>query len=297
MFVDDIELSVGRWPRRIARLRHEGCEFLADPMIVINELRRTPRPVDVLTFVPELYSDTPVYPFHHEIASAAVLPIPSFQDWWDGIGFKARNKIRKAEKCGVELRLTELNDDLAKGVEAIYNESPIRQGKRFVHYGKQSGAIKEELSSFLDRAFFLGAYYRSALIGFAKLVEGANILRTVHIIARLSERDKPVMDLLIAKSVELCDKRRIPRLQYGSWSRGGLGAFKLKHGFERVDFPRYFVPLTIWGRILLRLTLHRSIRDHMPDAYIDRFVALRSKWNALLHGHFKALANPALKAH
>ena len=288
MLVDDIELRVSGWPCRTARLRHEWCQFVDDPVPFIDELTRGPSLADIFTFVPELYADSPVYPFHRESASAAVLSISTFRDWWDGIGFKARNKIRKAQKSGVELRMADLNDDhFVKGIETIYNESPIRQGKRFWHYGKRFDAIREELSSFVDRAFFLGAYYQSELIGFAKLVEGAQVLRTVHIIARLDKRDKPVMDLLISKSVELCDSRGISHLQYGSWSRGGLGAFKLKHGFDRVEVPRYFVPLNSWGRLLLRLSLHRPIRDFVPDACMDRLIALRSRWNSVRHSSLK----------
>ena len=86
-------------------------------------------------------------------------------------------------------------------------------------------------------------------------------------------------------------------LQYGSWSRGGLGAFKLKHGFERVDFLDTLCPSIVWGGILLKLTLHRSIRDHMPDTYIYRFVALQSEVESLLHGHSKDFGNAGLKAH
>ena len=102
------------------------------------------------------------------------------------LDFKARNKIRKAQKIGVELRLTSLDDDLVRGVKSIYDESPLRQGRKFWHYGKSLDVIKNDLSSFPERTCFVGAYHRDELIGFMKLYEGNNILRTVHIIAKLS---------------------------------------------------------------------------------------------------------------
>ena len=67
----------------------------------------------------------------------AVLHVTTFDEWWSHqIGFKARNKAKQAEKRGVVLREVLFNDELARGIWEIYNETPIRQGKRFPHYGK-----------------------------------------------------------------------------------------------------------------------------------------------------------------
>ncbi len=276
---------------RTARLRHEWCDFFEDPLVAIEQFKNGARVADVLTFVPEVYGARPAYPFQKETASVAVLTFANFKTWWDNMGFKARNKTRKAQKAGVELRMDALTDDFAKGVEGIYNESPTRQGRRFFHYGKKAPAIKEELTSFIERCYLVGAYFNGELIGFMKLFQGENILRTVHIVAKLSYRDKCVMDALIAKAVELCDEKAVQHLQYGSWTDGGVGTFRIKHGFQKVDVPRYFVPLTGWGALMLRLNMHLPLRERLPQSLVEALKNLRSRWNHFRLQPGKELAN------
>jgi len=254
-------------------------------------MRRGPRIADLFTFVQEIGMEGLAYAYRREMIGVAVLKIKDYETWWtDTLDFKVRNKVRKSTKTGVVLKLAELDDDFVRGVEEIYNESPVRQGRRFFHYGKGFAAIKEELSSFEDRAYLVGAYYRGELIGFMKLYEGCNVLRTVHIIAKLSHRDKAVMDALIAKGVELCSQKRIAYLHYGTWTDGGVGVFRMKHGFVRVDVPRYFVPLNLRGQVVLRLNLHRPIRDRLPERWKDSLINVRTKWNSLKHGSGIGLA-------
>ena len=47
-------------------------------------------------------------------------------------------------------------------------------------------------------------------------------------------------------------------------ARNSLTYFKRHNGFQRIKVPRYFVPLTAWGRIGLKLGLHHRIRDRLP---------------------------------
>jgi hypothetical protein len=268
---------------KLGELRHEWFEFLSDPTPMIRALREHRSGVDLLSFLGDTAHGSGKYSFYSETASAAVLTVTSFDAWCRGLDFKVRNKIRKAEKSGVELRVATLDDDFARGVEQIYNESPVRQGMRFWHYGKSAAAIKQDLSSFPDRTSLIGAYFRQELIGFMKLFEGNDVLRTVHIIAKLSHRDKPVQDALIAKAVGICEKKSIHHLHYGNWSSGGLGAFKIKHGFERVEVPRYFVPITYRGTVMLKLNLHRRVVDQLPPRLREQLVALRARWNSSRH--------------
>lgn len=281
LMVKDKEILVSGKVFRIARLRHEWCDFLDEPSDAIREMRRGRPIADVFTFVRDICDKGPDFPFRKEIISNSVLTITTYDAWWNGLDFKVRNKVRKAQKSGVELRLEKLNEDFAKGVEAIYNEAPLRQGRKFYHYGKGSEAIKEELSSFLDQTCLIGAYYHGELVGFAKLFQGNNVLRTIHIIAKLSHRDKAVMDALIAKSVEICDQRKIQHLHYGSWTDGGVGTFRTKHGFVPVDAPRYFVPLTLRGALMLKMKLHQPIRNRLPKKWLEPMIGLRARWNSL----------------
>lgn len=279
MIVGKTEISVsGRLPR-IAKLRHEWFEFLKDPEAFIAEMKRAGG-ADVLNFLQEAHVERTKFPFLSEPAGASVLTFKSFDDWWKTLNFKARNKARKAQKSGVELRPVNLTDDFVRGVEVIYNESPVRQGRKFVHYGKDFATIKEDLSSFPECTFFVGAYHENRLIGFMKLFEGDKILRTVHIIATFADRDKCVMDALIAKAVEVAAQKNIFHLHYGDWAENSLGAFREKFGFECQNCPRYFVPLNWRGELALKAGLHRPWRERIPPALRERLVAVRNRWNA-----------------
>jgi hypothetical protein len=277
-------LSVsGRW-LRTARLRHEWCDFLDDPAAALTALRAGRPVADVFTFVCDLGQPEPALELRREPASLAVLPVTTFKQWWEDIGFKTRNKVRKAQKTGVVLRAVELDDQFAAGVEAIYNESPVRQGRKFFHYGKKAPEIREELSSFLDRSLLIGAYHQDELVGFMKLFQGRQVLRTVHIIAKLAHRDKCVMDALIGRAVELCAERGLGYLHYGSWTDGGVGVFREKHGFRRVDVPRFFVPLTARGRLMLAMNWHRPLRERLPAPVTALMLRLRARWLAARTG-------------
>jgi hypothetical protein len=284
MFIDQTEVSVTGKLFRIARLRHEWCDFLDEPAAFIEKLKSGPPAADLFTFLQEAHRPRPEFPFYRETVGASLLTIASFDDWWDHLHFKARNKARKAHKAGVEIRPAQLNDDFIRGVEKIYHESPLRQGRRFTHYGKDFAAIKDDLASFPEQSDFTGAYYKGELAGFMKLFEGNGILRLIHIIALLAHRDKCVMDALIAHAVKICDEKGLAHLHYGDWASRGLGTFRAKYNFRRHDCPRYFVPLTPRGKFMLGFRLHRPLRERLPQSWRDRLVGLRNHWNAVRYG-------------
>ena len=217
---------------RSAKLRHEWFEFLDNPLTAVRTLQET-KFADLFTFLRDIDDNSPPYPFHRETASAAVLPVTTYDTWWNDLDPRVRNKIRKAHRMGIEVREVQLDDDFVRGVGAIYSETPLRQGRKFCHYGQSAAAIKEELSSLWGRCYFLSACLEGEMLGFAKLCHGNNILRTVHIIAKLSERDKPVQDALIARAVQICEEKGVRYLQYGSLSEGGLGACSAAGSFRR----------------------------------------------------------------
>jgi len=100
----------------------------------------------------------------------------------------------------------------------------------------------------------------------------------MQITSTIADRDKAPTNALVAKAVEMCAQRRIGYLHYGIWSKRGLGEFKVANGFVRHEVPRYFVPLTVKGRIMLKMGLHRKLDDYVPERWMDRLLALRSKW-------------------
>src|SRR6267142_3385753 len=156
---------------RIARLDGDKYKFLDDPEPVLAGLRKSDARVDIFTFMQKLPESAPKYDYPVVIDNLAVLPVTTFDDWWTKtIGFKARNKAKQAQKKGVEIREVPFDENLAKGIWEIYNESPVRQGRRFPHYGKSLDAVRRMSATFPDSSGFIGAFLGEKLIGFIKLV-------------------------------------------------------------------------------------------------------------------------------
>jgi hypothetical protein len=165
---------------------------------------------------------------------------------------------------------------------SIYDESPIRQGRPFWHYQKGFNAVKLDNETFLERSEFLGAFLGDELIGFLKVVFVDRIARLMQILAKDAHRDKRPMNALVAKAVQLCEARGCSHLVYGNYqySQGpdGLTAFKSRNGFEEILVPRYYLPITAWGCLALRLNLHHGPKALIPDFIQRSFKQLRASF-------------------
>ena len=123
----------------------------------------------------------------------AVLPVSTFENWWTKqIGFKARNKAKQAEKKGVVVREVPFDEALVRGIWEIYNESPVRQGRRFPHYGKSLDAVHRMSATFPESSIFIGAFDGNRLVGFIKLTidDSATQAGIMHIVSLLEYREK-----------------------------------------------------------------------------------------------------------
>jgi hypothetical protein len=216
----------------------------------------------------------------------AALSITTYEEWWTNqIGFKARNKAKQAEKHGVVLREIPYDESLIQGILEIYNETPIRQGKRFPHYGMTLEQMRRYLGTFLDRSIFIAALFEEKLIGFIKLTvdESGTQAGLMHILSLMSQRDKAPTNALLARAVRSCADRGIPYLVYSNFSYGNkqsdsLSDFKERNGFIKIDVPRYYVPLTPVGRLAFRLGLHRRLTDILPEDVMTKLREIRSAW-------------------
>jgi hypothetical protein len=273
---------------RIARLAAEQYEFIDNPEPMLTALRHSPTRVDVFTFMQRLPFTEPRFAFQMELDNLAAVPITTFEEWWTKqINGKTRNMVRRAEKCGVTTRAVPFDDDLVRGISAIYNETPVRQGRPFWHYGKDLEWVRKDNATFMDRSVFIGAYHDDVLIGFAKLVteEHGEQAGLMQILSMVQHRDKAPTNALIAHAVRSCAERGIRHLvyanfAYGNKQRDSLAEFKQHNGFLKIDLPRYYVPLSIAGNVALRFGLHRRFVDHIPEPLAARLRKLRSTWNA-----------------
>jgi len=138
-----IEGKVLRIAKPHAGAQQEWFEDVANPERLINALQRTKHCPDILTFWQRLPDTEPKYSYSMETDAVAALPIKSYSYWWDKqIDCKTRNMVRKSQKKGVTVRMVSFDDELIQGITSIFNETPIRQGRRFLHYGKDFETVK-----------------------------------------------------------------------------------------------------------------------------------------------------------
>jgi hypothetical protein len=280
------EISIAGNILRVAEPHGDRYRFLDDPATVIDALKKCRERVDLFTFAQRLPEREPKFAYPFEWDNLAVLPIKTFENWWTNeLGFKARNKAKQAEKNGVSLHEVPFDDTLVAGIREIYNECPLRQRRRFPHYGKDFETVRREEATFLDSSIFIGAFFEDKLIGFVKLVpdETGTQAGLMNIISMIKHRDKVPQNALIAHAVRACAARGIQylvysRFDYGRKEKDGLRDFKERNGFRRFETPRYHVPLTPMGWAAFRLRLHHNMSERLPEGVAKRLRDLRAAW-------------------
>ncbi|HWE16477.1 MAG TPA: hypothetical protein VG758_04750 [Hyphomicrobiaceae bacterium] len=264
-------------------LEDDWFEDVADPVAVIDALTMSSGfKADIFTFWQRLPATEPKHSFHVEWEELAALPIRNYDHWWNHqIKSRVRNQIRKAEKQGLVVREATYDDDFVRGMTAIFNEAPVRQGRKFWHYGKDFQTIKRQFSRNIQREDMIGAYFENELIGFIMLANAGRYGVTTQIISAIKHRDKNTNNAMIAKAVEICERKGLGHLVYLYWGDDSLAEFKRRCGFERTRIPRYFVPLTQKGKVAMQLGLHRGWKELVPKQVRESLTRLRSNW----YGH------------
>jgi hypothetical protein len=271
---------------RIGHLESDGLDFPGEVESIIDRLR-SESSMDVFTFTQTLPHTRPQFRYRMEWDNFAALPITTFDNWWGKqIDFKVRNKARKGEKKGLSVREVPFDEEFARGISAIYNESPTRQGKAFWHYGKSLDRVIVENSTFPDCSILIGAFVDQRLVGFMKMVIDRNRQQAavIQILSTIEHRDMAPTNALIARAVRSCADRKIPYLVYSNFAYGNkqdsLTNFKRYNGFQRIDIPRYYVPLTITGRAALRLGLQHKLAERVPEPILAQVRKARAIWYA-----------------
>ncbi len=285
--VGDREIRIDGRMLRIGRLEADGYFIVDEPKPLLDALRKSRSRIDLFTFMQRLPETTPKYDYPMEWDNLAVLPVTTFDHWWSHqIRSFPRNRARQAEKKGVVLREVPFDETLVKGIWEVYNEAPVRQGKPSVHFGKDLATVHKEEATFLDHSLFIGAYLGEDLIGFIKMTwdETRTQANLMNIVSMVRHKDKAPTNALIAQAVRSCAERKISYLvyqhfSYGKKQRDSLSDFKENNGFQRVDLPRYYVPLTAFGALALRLGLHRKLIDRVPESIASRLRAIRKNWH------------------
>jgi hypothetical protein len=226
------------------------------------------REVDIFTFLERRWCHTfqDAKRWTKANDNIALLHMTSYGDWWKNIGKKTRNMIRKAEKSGVRVAIAEPNDNLARGIWKIYNETPIRQERAFPHYGVSLETVTRGLAS-AGNSTYIGAYLNDELVGFVKLIHGDRIVIISQILSMQKHWNKAVNNALIAKTAEVCAGNREEWIMYGRMgNHPSLDRFKQSNGFAQYQLTRYYIPMTRKGKTAVKLGLQRETKDILPQA-------------------------------
>ena len=102
-----------------------------------------------------------------------------------------------------------------------------------------------------------------------------------HIISMDEHYDKRPQNALIAKAAEVCEQKGISHLIYGKFiygnkRRSSLVEFKRRNGFQQVNFPRYYIPLTLLGELFVRLRLYRGFSGLVPEPILHVVLSCRA---------------------
>jgi hypothetical protein len=285
-------IVTGKW-LKVAYVHEEDWlegQVVSDPHSVISRLRQSRGGPDLFTFTQKLPETQPKYEFPFEWDNVAAIPLKSYKDWWENrLPQVTRKNVRRSAKRGVVVRSVPLDDTFIRGVMAIYNETPIRQGKPFTHYGKDFDTIKREISTMAGRYEFFGAYCGDELVGFIKLVYLGPLAGILHIVSLNSQYDKRPSNALIARMVETCAAKGITHILYGKYTYGSqsatpLAEFKHRNGFEQINVPRYYVPLDFKGAIAFRLGLHHGVKGMIPAPVLGLLSRVRARLAQRNHG-------------
>jgi hypothetical protein len=65
---------------------------------------------------------------------------------------------------------------------------------------------------------------------------------------------------------------------YLFWDDSSLTEFKRRCGFEMIRVPRFYVPLTLKGRLAIKCGAHRGWTGLIPKRIQTQLKRLRTRW-------------------
>jgi hypothetical protein len=283
--VDDRNVIVtGKWIK-VAAVHDEPFlegEVVPDPELFVGALKRWGVRPDIFQFAQKLTDPKPRFNYLMEWDNFAVVPITTYEEWLQKQAKKdVKENLRRATREGVVVKTCEYNDEFVRGIKSLYDETPVRQGRPFWHHNKAFEKVKKENGTYLERSEYVGAFFEHELIGFIKMVYVGDYAKTMQVITKDRYFYKRPANAMIAKAIEVCAEKGIKYFNYGFYEYPGkkensLTDFKSRHGLLRFNFPRYYVPLTLKGKVYLTLGLHRGLKRLIPKQVLTLLVKIRS---------------------
>jgi N-acetylglutamate synthase-like GNAT family acetyltransferase len=273
---------------KIAKVRGEEMmeKELEHPELYVAALRGDKDrklKADIFSFTQKVPATQPKYPYAMEWESVAAIPLASFKEWWEALPQETRKNVRRSQRRGVVILIKSLGTDVIEGIRAVNDDSPVRQGARNAYYGLTSEETSKRYGEFEGRCDFICAYSGEEMIGFLHLVYRQDVAAILNLTVKPSQFDKRPANALVAKAVEICEGKGISHISYGLYNYGNkrdstLREFKTRNGFKEIRVPRYFVPITFWGRLCLKVNLHRGLIGNLPHPVIAAGLRAKALW-------------------
>ena len=278
----------GKWIKTALVEAEDWLETeLDEPEKCAHILKKSPGfRADILSFAQKLPATIPKYQYPIEWDSIAAIRLNTFKEWWEGLPQETRKNVRRAQKRGVLVLVKKLDDALISDLRELNNDSPLRQGKTFTHFGKTLDQVKRDQEAFLDRSDYICAYFEDELVGVIKLIYRGDVASILTFLPKASHHDKRPANAMMAKAVELCAEKKITHLIFGKFNYGNkhhttLREFKVRHGFDEILVPHYYLPLSLKGAVIVKLKLHRGLIGLLPHNIITFLVNVRAKLYAV----------------
>jgi hypothetical protein len=200
-----------------------------------------------------------------EMETIGLLRTSPHESWFRSLGKTTRGDIRRSERRGILVKDVQVDDRFLRDAQLIYNETPVRQGRRYTRYGVSIEDLRKDFLDFESQEF-LGAYDDTQLIGLFWMMPGDRVAQIRALIHLISKRNKLPTSALIDAAVRKCSERGIQFLVYPTTYglQPGLDSFRLRMKFFPFAVPRHYVPLTRRGSIAIRLHVHKPIQYVIP---------------------------------
>jgi hypothetical protein len=240
--------------------------------------------VDLFTFIDRsfLINNPAKDNLFTDLEPMALLTINTYDKWQATITHNARWQTKKARKMGLTSQIVQVDDAFLKSAQKIYNETPVRQGRRYTGYGLSLDYLRNKYS-IMDNSEIIGVFYQNEMIGLMWIGFGDRVAAVKSFVSLLSYRNKYPNDLLIDSAVQRCLERGYNYLTY--WNMGynpGLDFFKKSHGFKVFKVPRYYFPITSKGELALKLNMYRPLDRTIPKRIVQAFLPVYNSINRLI---------------
>jgi hypothetical protein len=235
---------------------------------------------DLFTFIQRNFLDrrrTVEKNFFTDSEPVGLLNIGSYDRWFKSITHNARWQTKKGIRFGLKAKVVDINEAFIRGAFKIYNETPIRQGRKYSGYGLTLVDVRRKFFN-MKSSEVIGVYYDEELIGLIWISYGDRVAAVNSFLSLLTYRNKYPNDVLLAETVRRCQEKGYNYLTY--WNMGfnpGLDFFKRSHGFIAFNVPRYFVPLSSKGELAIKLNVYRPFEHSLPMSVVRSLLPLYNK--------------------